>query len=72
MFTNIMKRDLYHPYSPDLALCDFYFFDYVNESLTGRKFADRKKLLAVIICILEDIERVTLERVFLAWMDHLT
>jgi hypothetical protein len=49
---NIMRRTLYFPYSPDFTLYNCYLFGYVKESLTGKEFADREELLAVIIQIL--------------------
>jgi hypothetical protein len=65
-------RATYPPYSPNLAPCDLYLFDYVKEFLTGREFADREGLLAPVTRILTGIQKVTLTRVFLAWMDRLS
>jgi hypothetical protein len=66
-----MKRAPYPPYSPDLAPCDFYLFDYIKRLLAGREFADRSELLQVVMTILNSIEKVTLEEVFLTWMRRL-
>jgi hypothetical protein len=69
MSANVMKRAPHHPYSPDLAPCDFYLFDYVKESLAGMAFADREEPLAGVTRISEGIETVIFERVFRSWMD---
>jgi hypothetical protein len=72
MSPNTMSRAPSHPYSPDLAPCDFYLFGCVTESLAGRDFADREELLAPVTRILEGIQEVTLRRVFRAWMDRVS
>jgi hypothetical protein len=59
------------PYSPDLALSDFYLFGCLKDRLKGSVYDEQDKLLAVIVAILEDIERTTLERVFRHWMKKL-
>jgi hypothetical protein len=66
-----MKRAPYPPYSPDLAPCDFYLFDYIKRLLAGREFADRSELLQAVMIILNSIEKVTLKEVFLTWMRKL-
>jgi hypothetical protein len=53
------------PYSPDLAPSDFYLFGYVKRCLAGLSFADADQLLAAV----EGIVKVTLQAVFLEWMD---
>jgi hypothetical protein len=63
-----MKRIPHPPYSPDLpdlALCDFYLFGDITQLLAGREFADRSEFLQAVIDILNDIEKGTLEKVFL-------
>jgi hypothetical protein len=62
---------MYPPYSPDLTFCNFYIFGYVKESLTGREFADREELFATVTSILNGIKKMTLEQVFLTWMNCL-
>jgi hypothetical protein len=66
-----MRRATHLPYSPDLASCNFYVFGYVKESFAKREFADWEELLAAVTGILDGIEKVTLKRVFLAWMNRL-
>jgi hypothetical protein len=59
------------PYSPDLAPSDFYLFGYVKRCLPYLSFEDADQLLAAVEGVLEGIEKVTLQIVFLEWMDRL-
>jgi hypothetical protein len=59
-----------HPlYSPDLASSDFYLFGYVKRRLAGLSFEDVDHLLAAVENVLEGIEKVTLQAIFLEWID---
>jgi histone-lysine N-methyltransferase SETMAR len=61
-----------HPlYSPDLAPSDFYLFGNVKRCLAGLSFEDADQLLAAVEDVLEGSEKVTLQAVFLEWMDRL-
>jgi hypothetical protein len=66
-----MKPASHPPYSLDLAPSDFYLFGYVKRCLAGLPFEDADQLLAAIEGVLEGIEKVTLQAVFLEWMDRL-
>jgi hypothetical protein len=66
-----MKSAPHPPYSPDLAPSDFYLFAYVKKCLAGLSFEDADQLLAAVEGILEGIEKMTLQAVFLEWMDGL-
>jgi hypothetical protein len=66
-----MKSAPHPPYSPDLAPSDFYLFVYVKKCLAGLSFEDADQLLAAVEGVLEGIEKVTLQVVFLEWMDGL-
>jgi hypothetical protein len=66
-----MKLAPHPPYSPDLAPPDLYLFGYVKRCLASLSFEDADQLLAAVENILEDIEKVTLQAVFLEWMDRL-
>jgi histone-lysine N-methyltransferase SETMAR len=68
---NRMKSVPYYPYSPDLASSDFHLFGYVKSCLAGLWFEDADQLLAAVENVLEGIEKVTLQAVFLEWMDRL-
>jgi histone-lysine N-methyltransferase SETMAR len=68
---NRMKSAPHPPYSPDLAPSDFYLFGYVERCLAGLSFEDANQLLAAVEGVLEGIEKVTLQAVFLDWMDQL-
>jgi hypothetical protein len=61
-----------HPlYSPDLAPSDFCLFGYVKRCLTGLSFDDADQVLVAVEGVLEGIEKVTLQAVFLEWMGRL-
>jgi hypothetical protein len=62
---NAMKRASHPAYSPDLTPSDFYLFGYFEKLLVRQPFPDGEALLGVINAILGDMEKVTLERVFL-------
>jgi hypothetical protein len=53
------------PYSPDIAPSDFHLFGYVKRCLAGLSFEDADQLLAAVEGVLEGIEKVTLQAVFL-------
>jgi hypothetical protein len=52
------------------APSDFYLFGYVKRCLAGISFEDANQLLAAVEGVLEVIEKVTLQAVFLEWMDR--
>jgi hypothetical protein len=47
------------PYSPDLAVSDFYLFRHVKTKLSGRSFDEGISLLSVVEDILGSIEKST-------------
>jgi hypothetical protein len=66
-----MKSAPYLPYSPDLAPSGFHLFGYLKRCLAGLLFEDANQLLAALDGVLKGIEKVTLQAVFLEWMDRL-
>jgi hypothetical protein len=60
MEQNGMKRVPHPPYSPDLALSDFYLFGHVKRYLTGHTFDNADDLFGAVQRILEGIEKVIL------------
>jgi histone-lysine N-methyltransferase SETMAR len=68
---NRMKSGPHPPYSPDLAPSDFYLFGYVKICLSGLSFEDACQLLAALKGVLEGIKKVTLQMVFLEWIDRM-
>jgi hypothetical protein len=68
---NRMKSAPHLRYSPDLAPSDFYLFGYVKQCLAGLSFEDAYQFLAAVQGVLEGIEKVTMQMVFLEWMDRL-
>jgi hypothetical protein len=67
---NRMRSAQHPPYSPELAPSDFYLFGLVKRCLASLSFEDANQLLAAVECVLEGIEKVTLQAVFLEWMDR--
>jgi hypothetical protein len=57
-------------YSPDLAPSDFYLFGCVKRCLAGLSLEDADQLLAAVDGVLEGIDKMTLQVVFLEWMDR--
>jgi hypothetical protein len=66
-----MKSAPHHPYSLNQGPSGFYLFGYVERCLAGVSFDDAYQLLAAVKGILEGIEKLTLQAVFLKWMDRL-
>jgi hypothetical protein len=64
-----MKSAPHAPCSPDLAPSDFYLFGDVKRCLAGLSFEDADRLLAALEGVPESIGKVTLQTVFLEWMD---
>jgi hypothetical protein len=60
-----MKSAPHPPYSPDIAPSDFYLFGYVERCFAGLSFEDADQLLAAVEGVLEGIEKVILQAVFL-------
>jgi hypothetical protein len=69
---NRVKSAPYPPYSLDLALSDFFLFGYDRRCLAGLSFEDASQLLAAVERVLEGLGKVTLQAVFLEWMDRLS
>jgi hypothetical protein len=65
-----MKSVSHSPYSPDLGPSDFYLFGYVKRCLAGLSFQVVDHVLAAVEGILEGIEKVIFQAVFLEWMDR--
>jgi hypothetical protein len=57
--------------SPDLTPPDFYLFGYLKDRLQGQHFTDGDQLFDAIMAVTGTIEKVTLQRVFLEWMERL-
>jgi hypothetical protein len=55
----------------DLASPNLFPFAYLKSVLQGRHFEKRYQLFAAITHLMGSIEKVTLERVLLEWMDRL-
>jgi hypothetical protein len=68
---NDMTIAPYPPYSPDLAPSDFFVFGHIKQLFRGAEFPDRDSPFDAIAQILTVLEKVTLNDLFLSWMDQL-
>jgi hypothetical protein len=66
-----MEQAPHPPYSPDLAPSDFYLFGSLKDRLQGQHFEDGDRPFDAIMAVTESIEKVTLQWVFLEWMERL-
>lgn len=62
------KRPPHPPYSPDVALSDFFLFGYTKNKLKGHTFNDRDELCNAIIEIIGGIPKQKLKEVFEHWI----
>jgi hypothetical protein len=67
---NRMKSTQHPPYSPDPGSSDFCLFGYIKRFLAGLSFEDADQLLAAGEGVREGTEKVTLQAVFLEWVDR--
>jgi transposase len=59
------------PYSPDMAPCDFFLFDYLKKELHGKNFRSKKGVISVVRAIVTNIPMQRLLRVFPEWIERL-
>jgi hypothetical protein len=59
------------PHSPDLAPSDFYLFSYLKDRLQGQHFENGDRLFDAMMGLTGTIEKVTLQKMFLEWMERL-
>lgn len=58
------------PYSPDLAICDFWLFPAMKDMLRGKKHESREELGASITMALRVLSRDGLAHVFQTWTER--
>ena len=58
------------PYSPDLAICDFFLFKTIKGHLRGRNFESREELGTAITEALRKVTRDGLQHVFPMWVER--
>ena len=58
------------PYSPNLAICDFFLFPTVKDHLRGRKFESREELGTAITEALRTVTHDGLQHVFDRWVER--
>jgi histone-lysine N-methyltransferase SETMAR len=66
-----MHRMPQPPYSPDLALSDFYLFPTVKEKFERTQVADEDQFSESIQAILSDIDQEELNGVFQVWVQRI-
>jgi hypothetical protein len=66
-----MEQALNPRYSPDRTPSDCYLFGYLKERLQGQHFKDGDQLFDAIMALTGTFAKVTLQRVFLEWMERL-
>ena len=58
------------PYSPDLAICDFWLFPNLKNKLLGEKYESREELRRAVDRYLRDMSSDGLHHVFRAWVER--
>ena len=67
---NLSMEALPHrPFSPHLAICDFFMFPNVKNHLLGRTFESREELSIAITVALKVVSRDGLRHALDAWME---
>jgi hypothetical protein len=64
------RRSPYPPYSPDLAICDFYLFGRIKERLAGVMAIDGDDLRNEVISILAEISEEEKIHAFDHWIER--
>jgi hypothetical protein len=62
------KTVLYPPYSPDLAITDFYLFDVLEQKLQGIDVSNDEELKNQILRIVQGIPSDELKKLFDRWI----
>jgi hypothetical protein len=68
---NGLKMAAHPPYSPNLALSDFFLFGHVKHALDGMEFLSEGDLLAALQHVLSNLTADTLLAVFANWIERL-
>jgi len=55
------------PYSPDLALCDFFLFQKIKLKLKGRQFDTTEEIQAASQRVLDTLMEKDFQEAFLKW-----
>jgi histone-lysine N-methyltransferase SETMAR len=68
---NFLRGAAHPPYSPYLALSDFWVFDYLETALQGSSFDEPHELVSGIQELLRRVGPKALDAVFQEWMIRL-
>ena len=60
----------HQPYSPDLAICDFFLFPTIKDHLCGRKFESIEELRTAITEALRTVTRDGLRHMIRTWVER--
>jgi hypothetical protein len=60
---------LHPPYSPDLAIADFYLFDILKQNVQDIDVSNNEELKSEIQTIVEDISSDELKKAFDHWIE---
>jgi hypothetical protein len=59
-------------YSPELSLCDFWFFGFAKQAIQDEVFDNADQLMKRLHSIFDQVTFEDLQRVFLNWMERLS
>jgi hypothetical protein len=65
------RRMTHPPYSPDLALCDFFLFGVMKQAFTRQHFATIDNLLMSVEAFLRGLSADFLQTIFQEWIRRL-
>lgn len=66
-----MKRMPHPAYSPDIAICDFWFFGMLKDHLKGMQFNDENELFNEISTFCKEIPQNEFQKAFEEWIHRL-
>jgi len=61
----------HHPYSPDLAPCDFFLFPRMKDQMEGKRFADFNEVKKQTLKVLNNISTENFQKCFQHWRKKL-
>lgn len=71
MCSNNIEKVPHPPYSPDLAMADFWLFSGLKRNLRGRTFGSEEELDAAVMTYFEDKPKEDWQRAFTMWKSRM-
>jgi histone-lysine N-methyltransferase SETMAR len=65
-----MSHPPHHPYSPDLAPCDFFLFPKMKLKLKGQRFESSEEIQAELQDMTKMLTQSDFQQCFLSWKSH--